>query len=159
VIASPPCGPSRAISGWRQAPRTPLTTNRIEETKRRRAKGTSAQIEIGQGDAPAEIRSSNELVQAFESFTAAPKKAMSAAAGAATAPKRGWQLAAKLRRRVRRRREMVREQRSSAGQKPATGLCRLKGRKHRRRPHPTISCLRSSFNEAQMRREQADDEL
>jgi hypothetical protein len=56
-------------------------------------------IEISQGDAPAEIRSSNpELAQAFESFTAAtgPAKAMSAAAGAATAPaKRGLSIRGK----------------------------------------------------------------
>src|SRR5215813_9527528 len=73
---------------WRQARRA----RRLQrlEIKKRAAEAAATPIEIVQGEAPAEIRSSNhELTQAFESFTAATTgtpKSMSAAAGVAPAP-------------------------------------------------------------------------
>jgi S-DNA-T family DNA segregation ATPase FtsK/SpoIIIE len=151
---------------WRQA-RREKRLQRIA-LKQQAADAVAANtIEINQGDAPAEIRSSNpELVQAFESFTAAtgPTKAMSAAAGAATAPaKRGVSIRGKTEAAESAVVEdMVRE--AAVKRKietPSTGSLPFEGRKASAKTAasdyqlPPVELL----NEPQMRREQADDEL
>ena len=152
---------------WRQA-RRERRLQRIELKKQNAVAlpGTSTQIEINQGDAPAEIRSTNpELAQAFESFSAstASTKAMSAAAGAATAPaKRGWATRGKTEAAESAVvEEMVREAAvKRRTETPATGSLPFEGRKATKTAAsdyqlPPVELL----NEAQMRREQADDEL
>lgn len=153
---------------WRQARReTRLQRIALKQPDVSPVAASSNTIEINQGDARAEIRSNNpELSQAFESFTAvtgAPPKAMSAAAGAAPA-KRGWS--------TRTRTEtaesavvedMVREAAvKRKTETPSTGALPFEGQRKVSAKTaasdyqlPPVELL----NEAQMRREQADDEL
>jgi DNA segregation ATPase FtsK/SpoIIIE, S-DNA-T family len=132
------------------------------------AAATSDKIAISQGEAPAEIRSNNpELSQAFESFTAAtvaPTKTMSAAAGVATAPaKRGWSTRGKTEAAESAVVEdMVREAAvKRKTETPSTGALPFEGQRKASKTAasdyqlPPVELL----NEAQMRREQADDEL
>ncbi len=154
---------------WRQARRE----RRLQRIEAKRQSAAAAEtvaspIEISEADAPTEIRSNNEIAQAFESFTAATTtapKTMSAAAGAAPAPaKRGWSTRGKTEvAESAMVEEMVREaavkRRTEA---PATGSLPFDGQRKVSAKTaasdyqlPPVELL----NEAQMRREQADDEL
>lgn len=154
---------------WRQA-RRDRALQRIELKRQSAAaaEATASPIEISQGDAPTEIRSNNEIAQAFESFTAATTtapKTMSAAAGAAPAPaKRGWSTRGKTE--VAESaviEEMVREAAvKRKTEAPANGSLPFDGQRKVSAKTaasdyqlPPVELL----NEAQMRREQADDEL
>ena len=161
----------KRFRAWLQA-RRERRLQRIELKKQNAValKGTSAQIEISQGEAPAEIRSNNsELAQAFETFTAAtttPAKTMSAAAGVAAAPAKraGWSTRGKTEAAESAVVEdMVREAAvKRKTESPSTGALPFEGpRKGAAKTAasdyqlPPVELL----NEAQMRREQADDEL
>ncbi|MGZ8847633.1 MAG: DNA translocase FtsK, partial [Pyrinomonadaceae bacterium] len=153
---------------WRQA-RRERRLQRIElKWQSTAATESTLPIEIGQSDAPAEIRSNNEIAQAFESFstatTTAPKT-MSAAAGAAPAPaKRGWSTRGKTEvAESAMVEEMVREAAvKRKTEAPANGSLPFDGQRKVSAKTaasdyqlPAVELL----NEPQMRREQADDEL
>jgi len=154
---------------WRQA-RRERRLQRIELKKQAAASAaaTASSLEISQSDGPAEIRSSHELDQAFESFTAAvtTPKAMSAAAGAATVPAKraGWSTRGKTEAAESAVVEdMVREAAvKRKTESPSTGSLPFDGQRKVSAKTaasdyqlPPVELL----NEAQMRREQADDEL
>lgn len=156
--------------GWRQSRREKrLQRIALKQQAAAVVAGTSNTIEITQGDAPAEIRSNHpELAQAFESFaaaTTASPKAMSAAAGAATAPaKRGSSIRGKTEAAESAVIEdMVREAAvKRKTETPTTGALPFEGQRRASAKTaasdyqlPPVELL----NEAQMRREQADDEL
>jgi S-DNA-T family DNA segregation ATPase FtsK/SpoIIIE len=132
--------------------------------------GASAPIEVRPAAATTEIRAAHdpELAQAFESFTAAvttPPKSMSAAAGAAPAPKRAsWATRGKTE--VAESaivEDMVREAAvKRKSESPANGSLPFDGQRRVAAKTsasdyqlPAVELL----NEPQMRREQADDEL
>jgi S-DNA-T family DNA segregation ATPase FtsK/SpoIIIE len=157
----------KRFRAWRQA-RREKRLQRIALKRQAAAAVASNTIEISQGDAQAEIRSNNpELAQAFESFaaaTAASPKTMSAAAGAATAPaKRGISIRSKTEAAESAVIEdMVREAAvKRKTESPSTGALPFEGSRKVSKTAasdyqlPPVELL----NEAQMRREQADDEL
>jgi S-DNA-T family DNA segregation ATPase FtsK/SpoIIIE len=157
---------------WRHA-RREKRLQRIELKKQAAVAvaSTSNTIEISQGDAPAEIRSGNsELAQAFESFTAATAtpKAMTTAAGAvpasAPAKRAGWSTRGKT---ETAESAIVEDMVRDAAVKrkieaPSTGSLPFEGQRK-------VSAMTAAsgyqlppvdlLNEAQMRSEQADDEL
>lgn len=153
---------------WRKA-RRERRLQQIELKKQAAASvaATSNSIEISQGEATTEIRSSNhELAQAFESFTAATAapKAMSAAVGAAPAKRAEWATRARTETAESAVVEdMVREaavkrktETPSPGSLPFDGQRKVSAKTAASDYQlPPVELL----NEAQMRREQADDEL
>jgi DNA segregation ATPase FtsK/SpoIIIE, S-DNA-T family len=155
---------------WRQA-RRERRLQRIELKKQAAAitDATSTSIEISPGETT-EIRSADgEMAQAFESFTAATTtapKTMSAAAGAATAPAKraAWATRGKTETAESAMvEEMVREaavkrktETPSTGSLPFDGQRKVSAKTAASDYQlPSVELL----NEAQMRREQADDEL
>ena len=160
---------------WRQA-RRERRQRRLEMRRQARAEATTArtaqpteatatQILSNEREvAPAGVADGNELAAAFESFTTA-QKTMSAAAGAAPAKpspalSRGKSLEAAESAMVE---EMVREAAvKRKTEAPATGALPFDGQR-RVSPKTAASDYQlpsvDLLNEAQMRREQADDEL
>ena len=159
----------RRFRAWRQS-RREKRLERIALKKQAAVASTSSTVEISQSNAPAEIRSSNsELAQAFESFTAATAtpKTMSAAAGAAPAPappkRTGWARGKTEAAESAVVEDMVREaavrrktETPSTGSLPFDGQRKVSAKTAASDYQlPPVELL----NEAQMRREQADDEL
>jgi S-DNA-T family DNA segregation ATPase FtsK/SpoIIIE len=162
---------------WRQA-RRERRQQRLEMRRQAKAEAATARIAQPAEAVPAQIVSTerevaptgiadgNELAAAFESFTIA-QKTMSAAAGAVTAPAkptfglaRGKSLEAAESAMVE---EMVREAAvKRKTEAPATGALPFDGQR-RVSPKTAASDYQlpsvDLLNEAQMRREQADDEL
>jgi len=159
------------FKAWRLARRANRELLRLQKQNAAAANGNSAvtgpQVVNSEGQPITQARSTPEsadIASAFESFSAATSgKTMAAAAGAATAPaKRGlWRGKATPAAETAVVSEMLREAAvKRKTESPASGNLPFEGRKVSAKARsdyqlPTLDFL----NEAQMRREQADDEL
>ena len=166
------------VRAWRQARRAARQQRRemrrLAKTEAVQASDVaSAGVEMARAQAEAgstEIRSGDgEVAEAFASFTAATpseQRAMTAAAGAATAPARKSSWSARGKSLEASETALVQEMVREAAVKrkteaPASGALPFDGRKVSPKTAASDYQLPSVdlLNEAQMRREQADDEL